>query len=103
MVVVVSNVRNFDSRTEFVTTRHYLVPAPLSSDNATSKTEPYQGSHGVLVPNAAPGNWGLDLDVPGRLAPAPTSNAPLAAGMIPHTGMADASCQFTAGGLDLLS
>jgi hypothetical protein len=31
--VVISHVQNFDSRTEFVTTRHYLVPKPLVGGN----------------------------------------------------------------------
>jgi hypothetical protein len=39
--VVVSHVQNYDSRAEFVATRHHLVPAPLPADDASTQ-EPYQ-------------------------------------------------------------
>jgi hypothetical protein len=39
--VVVSHVQNYDGRTEFVTTRHYLVPAPLPRV-ADVRVEPYR-------------------------------------------------------------
>ena len=50
--VVVSNVQNFDSRTEFVTTRHHFVPTPLLPNDA--RVEPY---HAFFMQVQGEGVW----------------------------------------------
>jgi hypothetical protein len=54
--IVVSHVQNFDDRTEFVTTRHHVVPAPLPQDDTI--TEPY---HAFYVQVQGEGVWCPDM------------------------------------------